>query len=123
MHEQSKRVVVVDDDPGIRQALARLLGAAGLEVVTFDSAESFLASGSATGTEVLVLDVLLPGMTGPELHARLDSQGLAGPAIFITGQAGPKQLERIRGIQAPCFTKPFPGHDLIASVRERLPAA
>jgi len=61
-------VFIVDDDAAVRQALARLLRSAGWDVAAFASAEEFLAG--AHGTGCVILDVRMPGMTGPELHAR-----------------------------------------------------
>lgn len=123
MEVNRSRIGIVDDDPGIRRALARLLGAAGLEVTTFESGETLLDSGGAAGTDVLILDVQLPGINGIELHDRLRLEGHAIPTIFITGQAAGHQLEAIDRLGTPCFNKPFPGHELIEAVRARLPAA
>ncbi|MCH7224835.1 response regulator transcription factor [Haloferula sp. A504] len=123
MSKASNRIVVVDDDPGIRQALVRLLSAAGLEVTTFECGETLLAAGDAAHSGVLILDIQLPGMNGLEVHDRLQLQGMSIPTIFITGRAGERQLEQIQRLGTPCFSKPFPGAALINAVRKRLPAA
>jgi FixJ family two-component response regulator len=76
-------IFIVDDDAAVRQALSRLLRSAGWEVAAFASADEFLAG--AHGTGCVILDVRMPGMTGPELHARMAERGVSVPVIFLTG--------------------------------------
>jgi len=76
-------IFIVDDDAAVRQALARLLRSAGWEVAAFGSADEFLAGTHGAGC--VILDVRMPGMTGPELHARMVERGVSLPVVFLTG--------------------------------------
>ena len=77
-------VYVVDDDPSVRKALSRLIGASGYDAAVYESAEAFLAADVAAETECLVLDVHLPGMSGLDLQAELVESGVKCPIVFIT---------------------------------------
>lgn len=122
MSEPVGIVVVIDDDLGIREAVSRLLQAAGIENQTFPSAEAFLESGMLADTAVLILDIQLPGISGPALQQQLLAAGSAPPAIFITAQDLPHHREGAAKLDSPYFSKPFPGKELIEAVRERLAA-
>ena len=78
-------VYVVDDDPSLRRALARLIAAAGFDVETFPSAEAFLGQPVTDRPACLVLDVRLPGESGLDLQAALGSARRFLPIIFVTG--------------------------------------
>lgn len=117
------RVVVIDDDGGVREAVLRLLSAAGLEARAFPSAEAFLDSDLLDHVSVLILDFQLPGLSGLALQQQLLGRGCAPPAIFITGQDLPHHRAAAGQLDSPCFAKPFPGLDLVEAVRARLPAA
>ena len=103
-----KLVAVVDDDESVRESLPDLLRSFDFEVVAFGSAEEFLASESVARTACLVLDVAMPGMTGPELQQALIDQGKAIPIVFITAYSDDEVLPRLlrRGAVA-CLIKPF----------------
>ena len=77
-------VCVVDDDESIRESLPDLVRELGFEARAFSSAEEFLESGSITATHFLILDVAMPGMSGPDLHRELMQRRQAVPTIFIT---------------------------------------
>src|SRR5215831_10654780 len=77
-------VAVVEDDPHMRRALQRVLRAAGFDASIFVSAEDFLEAGPPPSLRCLVLDVRLPGLSGPELYRRLRRDGAAPPVIFVT---------------------------------------
>ena len=77
-------ITVVDDDPSVRKALSRLIGASGYDATVYESAEAFLAADVAAETECLVLDVHLPGMSGLDLQAALVKSGVNCPVVFIT---------------------------------------
>jgi FixJ family two-component response regulator len=101
-------VALVDDNESVRESLPDLLRYSGHEVQVFASAEAFLASDTLTETECLILDVGLPGMSGPELQQELLRRGHRIPTIFITAQ-GDKSLPQhlmARGAVA-CLLKPF----------------
>ncbi|MDB5420743.1 MAG: todT 3 [Brevundimonas sp.] len=83
----SRLVTVVDDDESVRESLPDLLRSFGLEVEAFSSAEAFLGSEALARTACLILDVAMPGMTGPELHQELVRRKAGIPIIFITAYA------------------------------------
>jgi FixJ family two-component response regulator len=107
-------VSVVDDDQSIRESLPDLLGEFGFTSQTFSSAEEFLASDSLNQTRCLILDIAMPGMTGPDLQKELVRRRRDIPIIFITAhssEALPK-LARNRGTVG-CLLKPFSDTDLL----------
>ena len=109
--------MVVEDDPGMNQAIQRLLKAAGFRAVTFSSAEAFLQAGAASTAACLVLDIQLPGLSGFELHRRLAMSSVPPPVIFIT--AHDEEVMRQNAIQAGAsgyFTKPFSGRSFVAAI-------
>jgi FixJ family two-component response regulator len=77
-------ISIVDDDAFVRSATENLLVCLGYEVITFASAEEFLASGQAEDTSCLITDVAMPGLTGLGLQQRLIDDGKRVPIIFIT---------------------------------------
>src|SRR5215468_45008 len=79
-------VSVVDDDESVRESLPDLLREFGFAARTFSSAEAFLSSDCVDKTECLILDVMMPGMTGLDLQQELRRRGQAIPIVFITGQ-------------------------------------
>lgn len=79
-------VFVVDDDAEVRDGLSRLLRLSGRQVVACASAQDFLDQLPLTGVGCIVLDVTMPGMSGPQLHDSLHSMGVDLPVIYLTGQ-------------------------------------
>jgi FixJ family two-component response regulator len=115
-------VAVVDDDESVRESLPDLLREFGYAPKAFASAEEFLASGCIPEARCLILDIAMPGMSGPELHHELILRGHAIPIIFITAHADksvPPGLLR-RGAIA-CLFKPFNEEDLRAALAAALP--
>ena len=114
-------VSVVDDDEFIREALPDLLRSFGLEAQPFSSAEAFLASDSFGQTRCLVLDVNMPGMSGPELQLELGRRRCGTPIVFISANADDglrlKVLER--GAVA-YLKKPFSDAAMIEAVNAAL---
>jgi len=101
-------VSIVDDDESVRESLPDLLKELGLASQVFSSAEQFLASDGVSQTQCLILDVAMPGMSGPELQEELNLRKAKIPIIFITGnrdEALPSRLVE-RGAIA-CLIKPF----------------
>ena len=101
-------VSVVDDDESVRESLPDLLKEFGFAVQAFSSAEEFLASDSLGRTNCLILDIAMPGMSGPELQRDLRCRMHRIPIVFITAHADetvrPRALER-GAVQ--CLLKPF----------------
>ncbi len=116
-------VAVVDDDPPVRRALARLLTSAGFTVTTFDSAEAFLDGVADASPACVVLDVHLPRMSGLDLARLLRGVGSPAPVILLTADHDLARSERVTLTGTPCLTKPCDGELLIDSIRHLLPAA
>src|SRR4051812_30956294 len=101
-------VSVVDDDESVREALPDLLREFGLAVETFASAEEFLASGRVAETRALILDIGMPGMSGPDLQRELKLRRQDVPIIFITAHADQSMRPRLLAEGAVAFLlKPF----------------
>lgn len=114
-------VFVVDDDPGMRSSLARLLKSAGYTSETYNDAETFLASYDSTRAGCLILDVRLTGMTGLELQSKLSVLGIRLPVIIISGFADvPKAVQAMRAGALDFLEKPFDDDLLVARVRQAL---
>ncbi len=87
MIESRPLLSVVDDDESVRESLPDLLREFGFAVETFASAEEFLASGRIGETRCLIVDVAMPGMSGPDLQRELVQRHHKMPIIFITAHA------------------------------------
>ena len=100
-------VSVVDDDASVRESLPDLLRVLGYEVEAFSSAEEFLMSGH-TRSRCLILDITMPGMSGPELFRELRRRRQAIPVVFITGMRdGTIRSRVIEQGAVDCLFKPF----------------
>jgi FixJ family two-component response regulator len=101
-------VSVVDDDESVRESLPDLLRELGFEVEAFAAAEEFLASDSVGKTRCLILDIAMPGMSGPDLQRELARRGQHIPIVFITAHRDesvrPRALEQGA---VECLFKPF----------------
>ena len=112
---------VVDDDESMRESLPDLIKEFGFAARAFSSAEEFLSSGSAGGTSCLILDIAMPGMSGPELHQELKRRGEEIPTIFITGQKDEAIRARVLEQGAAGFLiKPFSDAALLAAIKSAL---
>jgi FixJ family two-component response regulator len=117
-------ITVVDDDESVRESLPDLLKEFGFEAQTFSSAEDFLASESIAETRCLVLDVAMPGMTGPDLQRELTRRDQSIPIIFITGQRDEAVRPRLIAEGAvECLFKPFEATDLLQALNTALRAS
>jgi FixJ family two-component response regulator len=111
-------VAVVDDDEKLCQSFGRLLRAAGLQPVTYPSAEAFLADSKQPRFDCLVLDVQLGGISGIQLAQRLVAEGAPPPFIFIT--AHDDLAARAEAEAAGCaayFRKTDSGTDVLEAIR------
>jgi FixJ family two-component response regulator len=101
-------VSVVDDDQSVRESLPDLLKELGFSSVTFSSAEEFLASDRISETGALILDIAMPGMSGPDLQSELRRRRQEIPIIFITGRQDEAiRSQVIRQGAVDCLYKPF----------------
>ena len=115
-------VSVVDDDESVRESLPDLLREFGYAVQAFSSAEAFLASGQLDATRCLVLDIAMPGMSGPDLQRELVRQGRSIPIIFITAHGDAADRPRlVRQGAVDCLFKPFGEAALLKALSAALP--
>lgn len=115
-------VAVVDDDESVRESLPDLLRELGFAARPFESAEEFLAADCVADTQCLILDIAMPGLSGPELQRELIRRGHAMPTIFITAQSRqtlPPGLLQQGAVD--CLFKPFSERDLRAALDAALP--
>lgn len=116
-------VFVVDDDAAVRRSLCLLLKSAGYPALAFDSAQQFLASYSTGQPGCLLLDVRMPGLSGPELQRELNARQAAIPIIFMSGHADiPMAVEAIRCGAFDFVQKPFTDGELLERVERALKA-
>ena len=114
-------VAVVDDSDSVRESLPDLLQHVGYAVRAFASAEAFLESEAASETSCLILDVGLPGMSGPDLQGELTRRGHAVPIVFITAQGDASLRPRLLAHGATaCLFKPFSDTALLEAVNAAL---
>ena len=109
---------VVDDDESVREALPDLLRELGYGVRTFASAYDFLSSDFIDRTDCLILDVAMPGMSGPDLQNTLNARGKRIPTIFITAHGNEALRPRLLEQGAvECLAKPFSDTDLSEAIK------
>ena len=101
-------VSVVDDDESVRESLPDLLRQFGFSAQVFSSAEAFLASEVVNQTSCLILDIAMPGMSGPELQRELANRQQKVPIVFITA-TGDRSIraELLAAGAVECLFKPF----------------
>lgn len=114
-------VSVVDDDESVRESLPDLLKQFGFAARAFSSAQEFLASDCVDQTRCLVLDVAMPGMTGPDLQQELIRRRQGIPIIFITADRDMMVRQRlIEQGAVECLFKPFSDSALLDAVNSAL---
>ena len=117
----SSLVSVVDDDESVRESLPDLLREFGFAARSFSSAEEFLASEYVGQTNCLILDVGMPGMSGPELQRELKLRGQHIPIVFITGNRDEAIRPRVLAQGAvACLFKPFSDTALLEALNTAL---
>jgi FixJ family two-component response regulator len=113
-------IVVVEQNPGMRQALEQVLQVSGYDTCCFPSAEELLASPDALQADCFIVEIDLPGMSGVELRKELSARGRLSPVIFMTDDRVPASFER--HFRARFLHKPFRGYRLVNSIRTLLNA-
>jgi FixJ family two-component response regulator len=114
-------VSVVDDNESVRESLPDFLRDLGFAVQAFSSAEAFLASGYVDETRCLILDVAMPGMTGPDLQRELKRRRQNIPIVFITAQTDEAIRSRVLKEGAvECLLKPFTDTALLAAIKRAI---
>ena len=114
-------VSVVDDDESVRESMPDLLREFGYSARAFSSAKEFLASDYLDQTRCLILDVAMPGMTGPDLQQELTRRRKGIPIIFITADRDMIVRQQLieRGA-VECLFKPFSDTTLLDAVNSAL---
>src|SRR3989338_6970253 len=114
-------VYVVDDDQAMAESLSWIIESVGLNVKTYIRAQDFLEEYHPTQHGCLLLDVRMPGMSGPELQLKLNEQGATLPIIFISGHGDVPLAVRVMKAGAVDFlTKPFNDQVLLESINKAL---
>jgi CheY-like chemotaxis protein len=114
-------VSVVDDDQSVRESLPDLLKEFGFAVQAFSSAEAFLASDYVDKTRCLILDVAMPGMSGPDLQRELIHRQKKIPIVFITAHRAEAVRPNVVGQGAvACLLKPFSDTALLEALNAAL---
>lgn len=118
---QQPLISVVDDDESVRESLPDLLRECGFAARAFASAEEFLGSDIVETTECLVLDIAMPGLSGPDLQRELVRRRQTIPIVFITAHGDETVRPRLLAAGAvDCLLKPFSEAALIGAVNAAL---
>jgi FixJ family two-component response regulator len=115
------KVLVVDDDAGVRNAMRVLLKSVGLDSASYGSAQEFLAAYDSAQPGCLLLDIRMPGMSGLELQQQLNLRGAVIPVIFMTGHGDiPMAVEAMQHGAFDFLQKPFRDQDLIDRIQKAI---
>jgi FixJ family two-component response regulator len=120
MNSATILVAVVDDDESVRESLPGLLSEFGFASRTFSTAEEFLQSGVADNAKCLILDIAMPGMSGPELHHELVKRGYSIPTIFMSAHFEFASQPDMREGPFKCLLKPFSDTALLEALEKAL---
>ena len=115
------RVLVVDDEPGIRTALVRGLGAEGMEVAAVGDGHAALQAALTGGFDVIVLDIILPGLSGYRVLERLRAAGVDTPVLLLSAKDG--EFDQADGLDLGAddyLVKPFAFVVLVAQLKALL---
>ena len=121
MSDPEGTVFVVDDDPSMLKALARLCQSAGLTAKAFASAREFLDTGVPETPACLLLDVRMPGLSGLDLQTELAARNIQTSIVFITGHGDiPTSVRAMKAGAVDFLTKPFRDKDLLTAIQAAL---
>ncbi|WP_420993805.1 response regulator transcription factor [Cupriavidus sp. 30B13] len=121
---RGETVFIVDDDEAMRDSLTWLLEGNGYQVRSFTSAEQFLSAYDASQVSCLILDVRMPGMSGPELQERMIAENINIPIVFITGHGDvPMAVSTMKKGAIDFIEKPFDESELRSLVERMLQKA
>lgn len=124
MSPKPATIYIVDDEPGMRKALCRLLRAEGFDARAFASPHEFLAGYDAEVTACLLLDVAMPELGGMEFQQLLAQRGLQIPIVFLTAHGDiPMSVRAVKAGATDFLTKPVNDADLLRAVRAALETA
>jgi FixJ family two-component response regulator len=118
MAEAISTVIVIDDDPAVRESIGSLLRSVGLQAKLLASVDEFLKTGRSDGPTCLVLDVRLPGRSGLDFQRELAAADIHLPIIFVTGYGDiPMSVTAMKGGAIEFLTKPFRDQDLLDAIQ------
>jgi len=121
MNGQTPTVFLIDDDPSVQRGLSRLIRVAGFNVKAFASAGDFLASPHYDGPGGIVLDVKMPGLSGPDLQVEMNKAEYSMPIIFISGHGDvPTTAQAMKEGALDFLTKPVDREHLLNAIRTAL---
>ncbi len=121
MNDASQMVFLIDDEPSVLKALARVLCATGFRTASFSSPQSFLEQYEPAARGCIVLDVSMPGLTGLELQQALIEKNCSLPIVFLTARGDiPTSVRAMKHGAVDFLTKPVDDNDLIAAVDRAL---
>ena len=114
-------VSVIDDDESVRESLEDLLKELGYVPKTFSSGREFLASGYEDQSQCLIIDISMPGMSGPDLYQELMARGRNIPVIFITAHESAMRPRLLHQGAVECLAKPFTDTALLDALNAAIP--
>lgn len=118
MPSSQPTVIVIDDDPGMRESIGSLVRSVGFQVKMLVSVDEFRQLGHPNGPSCLVLDVRLPGQSGLELQRELAARRIQLPIVFITGHGDiPMSVQAMKWGAVEFLTKPFRDQDLLDAIQ------
>jgi FixJ family two-component response regulator len=118
MNEAKPTVLIIDDDPDVRESLQALLRTVAIDSKAMESLPDFLKSDLPDGPTCLVLDVRLPGRSGLDFQRELSAANVKVPIIFITGHGDiPMSVQAMKGGAIEFLTKPFRDQDLLDAIQ------
>jgi len=121
MTKADTRIFIVDDDAKFRKSLARLVRSIGYDVELFSSAKEFLGREPFEGPGCLLLDVRMPGLTGPDLQEELNKRNISMPIIFLTAHADtPTGVKAMKDGAVDFLLKPIEEHALFEAIDNAL---
>jgi FixJ family two-component response regulator len=121
MRKTNARIMIVDDDAKFRKSLARLARSIGYDVELFSSAKDFLDRDTYEGASCLLLDVRMPGLTGPDLQEELKKRNISIPIIFLTAHGDmPTGVRAMKNGAVDVLLKPIEEHALFEAIDRAL---
>lgn len=119
MDSADTTILLIDDDPDVRDSVGRLLRSAGWKTAAFASAAEYLAASAPGDAGCIVLDISMPDMTGPELHARMREHDDPLPVVYLSGRCDiPTSVQAMRLGALDVLEKPVDADTLLQAVGE-----
>jgi len=117
MDSADTTILLIDDDPDVRDGVGRLLRSAGWKTAAFASAQEYLAAPPLSDAGCIVLDISMPGMTGPELHAKMREHDDPLPVVYLSGRCDiPTSVQAMKLGALDVLEKPVDAEALLQAV-------